>query len=96
MMRSFQNWRDQEASGHEFNREIPHLLINETEFREIQAEALEHACQLLTANADSPKRGFNSVFNEMLKLKPNAKVAHGEGDIENKNKPESPLGSPHC
>jgi hypothetical protein len=35
----------------------------------IQADALEHATQLMTANADSPERAFKAVFNEMLRLR---------------------------
>jgi len=34
----------------------------------IQADALEHATQLLTTNADSSERGFNAVYRLMLKL----------------------------
>jgi len=35
----------------------------------IQLDALEHAASLLTANADSPTRGFNSIHRLIVKLK---------------------------
>ena len=35
----------------------------------IQLDALEHAASLLTANADSPTRGFNAIHRLIVKLK---------------------------
>jgi len=38
------------------------------------------------------------LFNATTQIEDesNSKVAHGGATVENKNKPESPLGSPHC
>jgi hypothetical protein len=36
---------------------------------EVQADALQYATLLLTANADSQERGFNAVYRCMLEVK---------------------------
>lgn len=48
-----------------------HELQGETSIesiRAIQVDALAHAASLLTANADSAHRGFNAVYDALLKL----------------------------
>lgn len=37
--------------------------------RQIQLDALEHAAMLLTANADSPTKGFEAVHKLIVQLK---------------------------
>ena len=77
-------------------KENPNL---ETHIELIQLDALEHAASLLTANADSPTRGFNAIHRLIVKLKsktvaatPNIKaepppVSGGEaqGKLSNEN-----------
>jgi hypothetical protein len=43
--------------------------MQKDDYEAIQLDALEHAASLLTANADSPTRGFNAIHRLIVKLK---------------------------
>lgn len=53
------------------------IVMSESVVKQIQADALEHATQLLTVNGDSPDRGFNAVYRLMLELQ-NAEASNSQ------------------
>lgn len=44
-------------------------------FRQIQADALEHTCQIMAVHADDPSKAFGTIFKlkESLRPKPTPK-----------------------
>jgi hypothetical protein len=71
-MKTAKEWHDEIG----YASTCPKLTKHRTDkIREIQLESLEHAASLLTANADSPVRGFNSLWRLIIKLRKSKTVA---------------------
>jgi hypothetical protein len=71
-MKTPKQWHDEIG----YASTCPKLTKHRTDkIQEIQLDALEHAASLLTANADSPTRGFNAIHRLIVKLKPKTVAA---------------------
>lgn len=81
-MKTAQEWIQEKTQF--VSKNVCTKRFKEMDIVAIQADALGQAVSLLTMNADSPRRGFNAVYQLMLKLQnaksPNVRVSDSPGE----------------